>query len=49
MGRVILVRHGETEFNRTDRFRGRIDVPLNETGLRQAEMAARAIRERYHV
>ncbi len=48
MGRVILVRHGETEFNRTDRFRGRVDVPLNETGLWQAEMAARAIRERYH-
>jgi len=49
MARVILVRHGETEFNRTDRFRGRIDVPLNETGLCQAEMAARAVRERYRV
>ena len=49
VGQLILVRHGETEFNRTDRFRGRIDVPLNEAGLWQAEMAAGAIRERYHV
>jgi broad specificity phosphatase PhoE len=49
VARLILVRHGETEFNRTDRFRGRIDVPLNDTGLWQAEMAARAIQERYRV
>jgi broad specificity phosphatase PhoE len=34
---IILVRHGETEWNRTERFRGRADVPLNTTGLVQAE------------
>lgn len=34
---VFLVRHGETEWNRVERFRGRADVPLNHTGLRQAE------------
>jgi broad specificity phosphatase PhoE len=34
---VILVRHGQTEWNRFERFRGRADVPLNETGLAQAE------------
>lgn len=49
MAVIILVRHGQTEFNRTDRFRGRLDVPLNETGLRQADMAAAAIRARYEV
>ncbi len=33
---VILVRQGQTEWNRVERFRGHADVPLNETGLAQA-------------
>lgn len=36
----ILVRHGQTEWNREERFRGRADLLLNETGLRQALAAA---------
>ncbi len=43
MTRIILVRHGQTEWNRVERFRGRADVPLNETGLAQAEAAGRRI------
>lgn len=49
MARLILVRHGQTEWNRVERFRGQIDLPLNETGLRQAEQAARRIAAAYEV
>ncbi len=38
--RLLLVRHGETEWNRQGRFQGQIDVPLNEHGRRQASQAA---------
>jgi probable phosphoglycerate mutase len=40
---IILTRHGQTEWNQTERFRGRIDVPLNETGKLQAEMISERI------
>jgi broad specificity phosphatase PhoE len=43
MTRFILVRHGQTAWNREDRFRGQSDVPLDETGLAQATMTARRI------
>jgi broad specificity phosphatase PhoE len=36
MTRFILIRHGQTEWNRVERFRGRADVPLNPTGLSEA-------------
>ncbi len=37
---LILVRHGETEWNHLRRIQGQIDVPLNAIGLRQAQAAA---------
>ena len=41
-GKVILVRHGETEANRRKWFAESDDIPLTETGRRQAqELAAR--------
>lgn len=43
MTRIILVRHGETEWNRVERFRGSADIPLNQNGLKQAELLARRL------
>jgi probable phosphoglycerate mutase len=38
--RMLLVRHGETEWNRQKRFQGQIDVPLNDNGRAQGEKVA---------
>jgi probable phosphoglycerate mutase len=38
---LLLVRHGETDWNRDHRWQGHSDTPLNESGRRQAlELAA---------
>lgn len=43
MTRLILVRHGETDWNRQLRFQGQVDVPLNATGREQAGRVARRL------
>jgi broad specificity phosphatase PhoE len=47
MTSIILVRHGQTEWNRVERFRGHADVPLDETGLAQAEATGICIARRW--
>jgi broad specificity phosphatase PhoE len=46
MTRVYLVRHGQTEWNRELRFRGRADIPLDENGRRQANAIADALMDK---
>jgi broad specificity phosphatase PhoE len=41
--RIHLVRHGQTIMNAQVRFRGRLDIPLNEVGRAEAQEAARAL------
>lgn len=37
---LILLRHGQTEINAQARLQGRIDLPLDEEGRRQASLSA---------
>lgn len=38
MTQIIVARHGETEWNVSEIFRGRRDIGLNKTGIKQAEL-----------
>jgi len=41
MTTIMLVRHGETDWNVEEIFRGGIDVELNEAGIKQVELLAK--------
>jgi 2,3-bisphosphoglycerate-dependent phosphoglycerate mutase len=45
MKKLVLLRHGESEWNRQNRFTGWTDVPLDEKGIQEATEAGRTLRD----
>ncbi|MCS6999844.1 MAG: 2,3-diphosphoglycerate-dependent phosphoglycerate mutase [Bacteroidota bacterium] len=45
MGILILLRHGQSEWNKENRFTGWIDVDLSERGIEEARAAGDALRD----
>jgi broad specificity phosphatase PhoE len=41
--RLVLWRHGQTQWNAEGRFQGQTDIPLDDVGQQQAERAARLL------
>ena len=44
-GRLVVVRHGQTDWNKAGRMQGSSDIPLNDRGREQAHEAGRALAE----
>ncbi|HET9643022.1 MAG TPA: histidine phosphatase family protein [Burkholderiaceae bacterium] len=47
MKQLIVIRHGETDWNRELRFQGQVDVPINATGRVQAARLAEALTDEH--
>lgn len=40
--KLVVMRHGQTDYNREHRYTGTTDLPLNDTGIQQARDAGQA-------
>lgn len=45
MHKLVLLRHGESTWNKENRFTGWTDVPLSEQGIAEAHFAGKALKE----
>ena len=45
MAKLVLIRHGQSEWNLSNLFTGWVDVDLSEKGVEQAKAAGKAIKE----
>lgn len=46
MIRIYIIRHGETEWNKKESFRGTIDIPLNKNGLNEAKYLSLKLKDK---
>ena len=42
---IILIRHGQTNWNYTLKIQGRVEVPLDTTGINQIKQAGETLKE----
>jgi len=45
MHKLVLLRHGQSQWNLDNRFTGWVDVPLSELGMKEAREAGRLLKE----
>ena len=45
MTKLYVVRHGQTAWNLKEVFRGRMDIPLDETGKKEVHLAGEALKD----
>lgn len=45
MGRLCIIRHGETDWNKLTKLQGREDIDLNKTGLEQARVVGEYLKK----
>lgn len=47
MAHLLIIRHGETQWNRENRFQGSADIPLSDKGRAQARQVAAILKDKH--